>query len=38
VGCWWCLRQGILPPVIPWCVALVVCITGVLIKQRSIIR
>lgn len=38
LGSWWSLRHGILPPIIPWGVALVVCITGVLIKQRSIVR
>ena len=38
LGSWWCLRHGILPPIIPWGVALVVCITGVLIKKRSIVR
>jgi hypothetical protein len=38
LGSWWSLRHGILSPIIPWGVALVVCITGVLIKQRSIVR
>ena len=38
LGSWWCLRHGILPPIIPWGVALVVSITGILIKKRSIVR
>jgi len=38
LGSWWSLRHGILPPIISWGVALVVCITGILIKKRSIVR
>lgn len=33
-GCWWSLRQGILPPILPWGVALSVGITGILTTRR----
>ena len=33
-GCWWSLRQGILPPILPWAAALAIGITGILITGR----
>lgn len=32
-GCWWSLRQGIIPPVLPWAAALAAGITGTLTKR-----
>jgi hypothetical protein len=38
LGFWWCLRQGILPPILPWGVAMTFSLVGILTKRHKSIR
>ena len=38
LGSWWCLRQGTLPPILPWGVAMTFSLLGILTKRHKSIR